>query len=156
VFARARPSGLISALRAALVVVIVLTGLAVGSRAVVEAANLAPSAAAAEANTHAPSTKSVARGETLYLANCAACHGSLGDGDGPTATRSGLVLLPLTDRVPALSDGSLAYVIAVGTVGSGMPGFASTLSEDDRWDLVNYLREAFGTAAASASAAGYR
>jgi mono/diheme cytochrome c family protein len=39
----------------------------------------------------------------------------------------------------------LAYVMAVGTVGSGMPGFASTLTQDDRWDLVNYLRDAFGT-----------
>jgi mono/diheme cytochrome c family protein len=43
-----------------------------------------------------------------------------------------------------LSDGSLAYRIAVGTVGSGMPGFAGTLSETDRWDLVNYLRAALG------------
>lgn len=144
--ARVRPSRLTSALRAALVLVIVLVGLAVGSRAVVEAANQPPQAAAAEANPHPPAARSVARGETLYLANCAACHGSLGDGDGPTALRSGLVLLPLADRVPALSDGSLAYVMAVGTVGSGMPGFASTLSADDRWDLVNYLRDAFGPA----------
>jgi mono/diheme cytochrome c family protein len=42
--------------------------------------------------------------------------------------------------VPSLSDGALAYRIAVGSAGTRMPAFASTLSENDRWDLVNYLR----------------
>jgi mono/diheme cytochrome c family protein len=54
------------------------------------------------------------------------------------------VLRPLQRSAAPLSDGSLAYRIAVGTVGSGMPGFAGTLSETDRWDLVNYLRAALG------------
>jgi methionine-rich copper-binding protein CopC/putative copper export protein/mono/diheme cytochrome c family protein len=143
VLARARPSTALSAVRAALVLAIVAFGLAIGSRAVVEAANQPPQSTA-QAHAHHPSAESVARGKSLYLANCAACHGGLGDGDGPTAQRGGLVLQRLTDRVPALSDGALAYRIAVGTVGSGMPGFASTLSEDDRWDLVSYLRETFG------------
>jgi mono/diheme cytochrome c family protein len=40
-----------------------------------------------------------------------------------------------------MTDGGLAYRIAVGTAGSGMPGFAGTLSETGRWDLVNYLRD---------------
>jgi putative copper export protein/mono/diheme cytochrome c family protein len=142
--ARARPSAALSAARAALLLIVLVVGIAIGSRAVVEAANLAPASAASQANAHPFSRESVARGESLYLANCAACHGALGDGDGPTAQRSGSFMAPLSDRVPALSDGSLAYRIAVGTVGSGMPGFASTLSEDDRWDLVNYLRQAFG------------
>jgi mono/diheme cytochrome c family protein len=39
-----------------------------------------------------------------------------------------------------MTDGELAYRIAVGTYGTGMPSFAATLSETDRWDLVNYLR----------------
>jgi methionine-rich copper-binding protein CopC/putative copper export protein/mono/diheme cytochrome c family protein len=145
VAARARPSAALSAARAGLLLIALLAGLAIGSRAVVETANLAPAAAAAQVNAHPPSAESVARGETLYLANCAACHGSLGDGDGPTGQRSGLFMPPLTDRIPTVSDGSLAYRIAVGTAGSGMPGFASTLTEDDRWDLVNYLRQAFGS-----------
>jgi methionine-rich copper-binding protein CopC/putative copper export protein/mono/diheme cytochrome c family protein len=146
VVGRARPSAALSAARAALLLIVLVVGLAVGSRAVVEAANQAPAAAATRANARPPTAESVARGETLYLANCAACHGSLGDGDGPTAQRSGIFMARLTDRVPTLSDGSLAYRIGVGTVGSGMPGFASTLTEDDRWDLVNYLRQAYGTA----------
>jgi mono/diheme cytochrome c family protein len=55
-------------------------------------------------------------------------------------------LRPLSERIPALDDGTLEYRIAVGTVGSGMPSFASTLTEGNRWDLVNYLRSAFGDA----------
>lgn len=144
--ARARPSTPLSVLRTAVVVAAVSAGLAVGSRAVVEAANLPPPSSAAAVNPLPASSESIGRGGALYLANCAACHGSLGDGDGPTALRVGMALEPLAARVPALADGELAFRIAAGTVGSRMPGFASTLSENDRWDLVNYLRNAFGAA----------
>jgi mono/diheme cytochrome c family protein len=55
----------------------------------------------------------------------------------------GWTLTPLNQELPDLSDGALNHRIAVGTVGTGMPGFAATLAERDRWDLVNYLRSAF-------------
>jgi mono/diheme cytochrome c family protein len=49
--------------------------------------------------------------------------------------------------VPVLTDGELAYLIASGTVATRMPAFSITLSENDRWDLVNYLRATWtGTA----------
>jgi mono/diheme cytochrome c family protein len=143
--ARSRPAGWLSALRASVVVATVLIGLVVASRAVVDAANQTPAAEASRPNPVAGSAESIERGERLYLANCAACHGGLGDGGGPTALRIGMPLDPLGDIIPALTDGEIAYRIAVGTVGSGMPAFASTLSESDRWDLVNYLRDTFGS-----------
>ena len=141
--ARARPSTLASATRAAVVVVAVLIGVAVGSRELVQAANQPP-AGVPDTNPVPASADSVTRGHHLYLANCAACHGERGGGDGPTAERTGLAMKPLSDGVPALDDGTIAYRIAVGTAGSRMPGFAGTQSEADRWDLVNYLRSAFG------------
>lgn len=142
--ARRRPSYAFAAVRGLLVLAAVMIGLVVGSRALTEAANQAPAAAAAQVNPNPAGPESIARGEAIYLANCAACHGPLGDGDGPSALQRGLVIDPLAEDVTSLTDGQLAYRIRVGTVGTGMPGFASTLSENDRWDLVNYLRDAFG------------
>jgi mono/diheme cytochrome c family protein len=114
--------------------------LGVDSRAAAEAANRPPASAARAANPVPATVDSVARGHDLYLANCAACHGTSGAGDGLAA--AGWVPGPgdLSLSVPTRSDGEIAYMIAVGTVATRMPAFSTTLSERDRWDLVNYLR----------------
>jgi mono/diheme cytochrome c family protein len=129
-----------SLLRMGVVLIAVLAGAGVASRAAVQAADQAPPSAAAMTNPQAATTDSILRGHNLYLANCAACHGLNGDGDGPTAAGRLPPLQSLGSVVPQLSDGTIAYDIAVGRAGTRMPGFASTLSENDRWDLVNYLR----------------
>ena len=110
------------------------------SRAAVEVANQAPPSAVHMPNPVSASTASTARGHALYLANCAACHGVSGTGDGLTA--AGFMPGPgnLASSVPSLTDGELAYRIAAGTAATRMPAFSITLSEHDRWDLVNYLR----------------
>jgi copper transport protein len=135
-----RPPASLPAVRLALAALVVVSGLGIGSRSVAEVANQAPATAAAQPNPIAASTASTARGRDLYLANCAACHGTTGAGDGLTA--AGLVPGPgnLASSVPARTDGELAYLIASGTVATRMPAFSITLSENDRWDLVNYLR----------------
>ena len=127
----------------AVVALAVALGLAAGSRALVQAANQSPAAESAKPNPVTADERSLTIGESYYLANCAACHGIDGRGDGPTAQRLGWTLTPLDQELPQLSDGALSYRIAVGTVGTGMPGFAGTLAERDRWDLVNYLRSRF-------------
>lgn len=144
---RGQPPGSFPALRLALAALVVLAGLGIGSRSVAEVANQAPASAAAQRNPIAASPASTARGRDLYLANCAACHGTTGAGDGLTA--AGLIPGPgdLASSVPVLTDGELAYLIASGTVATRMPAFSITLSENDRWDLVNYLRATWtGTA----------
>jgi putative copper resistance protein D len=77
------------------------------------------------------------------MANCSSCHGRDGSGNGPAA--GGLLPPPgaLASEVSTASEGDLAYVITNGVAGTGMPGFAATLSENDRWDLVNYLRSLY-------------
>lgn len=138
--ARRLRSGLMGAARLAVLLVAVLVGIGVGSRALVEAANAPPESATALPNPVESSAESVARGRSLYAANCLVCHGPGGRGDGPAA--AGMLPPPasLPDRVPAMSDGAIAYRIAVGSAGTRMPAFAATLSENDRWDLVNFLR----------------
>jgi copper transport protein len=129
-----------SLLRLGVVLVAVLAGAGVASRAAVQAADQVPASAARMANPQKATADSILRGHNLYLANCAACHGVNGDGDGPTAAGWLPPLQPLGTVVPGLTDGTIAYDIAVGRAGTRMPAFASTLSENDRWDLVNYLR----------------
>ena len=120
-------------------------GIGAGSRAVVEAANAPPAGAAAKANPIATDAGSVKRGEDIFLANCAACHGVNGGGDGPTAEWMFPPPGSLPSAVGSLPPGELAYRITNGLAGTRMPAFAATLSENDRWDLVNYLRSRWGT-----------
>lgn len=129
-----------SLLRLGVVLIAVVAGAGVASRAAVQAADQPPGSAARMVNPQEATADSILRGHNLYLANCAACHGLNGDGDGPTAAGWLPPLQPLGAVVPHLSDGSIGYDIAVGRAGTRMPAFASSLSENDRWDLVNYLR----------------
>lgn len=129
----------------ALAALLLVIGLGVVSRETLRAADSPPASASARKNPAAATEASVKRGHSLFLANCASCHGANGRGDGPAAAT--LLGDPgdLASGVPALSDGALAYRIGNGSLGTGMPGFALTLTPADRWDVVNYLRSAWPT-----------
>lgn len=141
---RRRAGSTLAYARLAAVALALVAGVAVGSREAVRAANATPPAAAAATNPILADEASVTRGHHLYLANCATCHGVEGAGDGPIAETMILRPRPLDAVLPHQTDGALAYRIAVGTAGTRMPAFAATLSENDRWDLVNYLRATWG------------
>jgi mono/diheme cytochrome c family protein len=115
-------------------------GIVVGVRSTVAAANAVPAAARDLSNPVAADPASVERGRQVYLANCSACHGVRADGGGPTAPdivpRPGTIL----EAVRAATPGELYYRITNGYVGTPMPAFSSSLTESERWDLVNYLR----------------
>jgi mono/diheme cytochrome c family protein len=125
---------------ALLALAIVAAG-AAGSRAAVAVANQAPATASAAINPIPADPASIERGRLIYLANCSGCHGTDGTGEGAV---SGYPPADLARVVPAATDGVLAYRITNGLAGTPMPGFATALSENDRWDLVNYLRERWG------------
>lgn len=83
--------------------------------------------------------KSIAAGKSLFTQNCTACHGNTGVGNGP----AGQYLNPKPYNLTSaslwqLSDGALFAMISQGH--SPMPAFAGSLSEHQRWDVVNYLR----------------
>lgn len=118
----------------------VTLGVAAGSRAVVTAANDPPAEARSAANPVPADAASVERGRRLFLANCAACHGTDGTGGGPLVA-GGVRPRPLGEVIAERSDGELAYRIEYGMVGTSMPSFAASLTPEDRWDLVNYLRD---------------
>jgi putative copper export protein/mono/diheme cytochrome c family protein/peroxiredoxin len=86
-------------------------------------------------------TESIARGAHLFAENCVQCHGARGKGDGLTA--AGLKVRPAdltASHVLDHSEGETFWWLSEGISESGMPGFADCLSEDERWDLVNWVR----------------
>jgi putative copper resistance protein D len=91
---------------------------------------------------------SIARGADVYAAHCVACHGTRGAGDGPAGR--GLPRPPADLRAEHTGDhtaGDLFWWLTHGIPRGGMPGFADRLSEEDRWDAINFVR-ALGAAAA--------
>ena len=98
------------------------------------------SAAATIANPLAPSADAVNAGRATYRERCVACHGDRGRGDGA----AGVTLEPkpadLVLHVPQHTDGELYYMVSLGFPESAMPAWRSVLSEEQRWQLVHYLR----------------
>ena len=90
----------------------------------------APASARTEKNPY--SGQSTAVGNAAFELNCAACHGPAGEGSGniPSLT---------SGEAQGASDGELFWYITKGDVNNGMPAWQS-LSEEQRWEIVNYLR----------------
>ncbi len=91
-----------------------------------------------------------ARGETLFAANCSACHGLAGDGHGPNAAKLTTPPIAFTnvERARQRSAFALYQVISQGIDGTAMQSF-DALSNDDRWALAFYAGHfAFSDAAA--------
>ena len=85
---------------------------------------------------------SVYNGKLLYRNNCVQCHGYSGQGDGIIVNED-LAILPanLTEPHTAYhTAGDIYWWITNGMPPSIMPGFESILNEDNRWDLINFLR----------------
>jgi putative copper resistance protein D len=83
----------------------------------------------------------IVNGQALYRTHCAVCHGTGGHGDGPAA--AGLRPRPadLTARHAAdHTVGDLFWWLTHGIKGSAMQGFGDRLGEDERWDLINFVR----------------
>jgi copper transport protein len=89
---------------------------------------------------------SIARGQALYQQHCTVCHGVSGRGDGPLAASLNPRPADLRVHVSQHTEGQLWLWISDGVPGSAMPAFRDTLSDEDRWHLVNYLRAQFAPA----------
>lgn len=81
----------------------------------------------------------IAQGKDLYAKNCVACHGEKGDGKGP----AGAALKPppadFTDRQMMAAHASQELFDTL-TKGEGtMPSYKTQLTDDQRWNLVEYL-----------------
>src|SRR3954470_4122303 len=80
-------------------------------------------------------------GHQLFVKNCSSCHGIGGAGDGPLAHTLSTAPPAIGARqlTPELTS-TLAYnVVSVGVRGTAMPGFSSTLTPQQRWNIINYI-----------------
>jgi mono/diheme cytochrome c family protein len=103
----------------------------------------AKEAAAELPNPVAATSESLGRGRALYEMNCLPCHGNTGRGDGPV----GLLFDPspadLTDEyTQAQADGQIFFTLTRGR--GAMPFYRDSLSQEERWHVINYLKTEFG------------
>jgi mono/diheme cytochrome c family protein len=96
--------------------------------------------AAALKNPVASTPESLAAGRRFYTQYCANCHGPVGKGDGTTAGAD--QPSDLTDGVWDYggSDGEIFAVIHDGLTGKDMGGYAGRISDNDTWNVVNFIR----------------
>jgi len=90
-------------------------------------------------NPVAPTPGAIAAGMNLYLERCQNCHGVTGDGKGPKSEELSVAPADFRDTraMKVITDGELFWRITKGA--RPMPSF-QMLSEDERWELVDYIR----------------
>jgi mono/diheme cytochrome c family protein len=93
------------------------------------------------------SQASVERGKVVYGDFCVPCHGASGKGDGPVAPK--FVAPPPLDGAAqkGRADGFIYATIRQGSLSQIMPAYGYRMSEQERWDLVNYVRSLQGVVA---------
>lgn len=100
---------------------------------------VAPVRAAKKKNPIAVDDASRAKGMGVYMKECASCHGNKGKGDGPAV--KDLEKKPEDLTLPKTlnqTDGALFWKLTEGR--KPMASYDKTLSEEDRWHVINYLR----------------
>ncbi|MBX3616277.1 c-type cytochrome [Nitrosomonas sp.] len=84
---------------------------------------------------------SIAAGAQLFAEHCSSCHGPQGKGTKPVSDpdmRDPTDLLT-QEHTAEYTIGNVYHQLTHGIPGTEMPGFADKLSEEDRWDLINFL-----------------
>jgi mono/diheme cytochrome c family protein len=100
---------------------------------------VAPKTADNVKNPLSGNNSSLSEMRTLYVTNCSPCHGDKGRGDGPAAP--GLNPKPADHTSAAIqseTDGAIFWKLSEGR--NPMPGYKKIFSEEQRWQLVNYIR----------------
>jgi len=99
----------------------------------------APPSSANRPNPVPVNTITLAAGQKLYVNNCLICHGPSGKGDGPGGAALEKKPADLGERIKAgETDGALFWKITEGR--SPMLSWRGSLTETQRWELVNYIR----------------
>jgi len=112
---------------------------------------LAAPSMADDSQTSAPAyfAPSEVRGQVVYAKDCAACHGENGNGAGPGAGpldpkprdfTSGLYKFRSTTYGELPTDADLLRVVNEGVAHSQMPPWKNVLSEQEKVDVIAYIK----------------
>lgn len=88
-----------------------------------------------------PSTEeSREAGRKVFSSQCVMCHGEKGDGKGDLAVEDNLPVPDFTrsETQKQRTDGELFYILKTGH--GHMPAQGKRLREEQRWNLVNFIR----------------
>lgn len=105
---------------------------------------------------HEFENRDTTRGAELYMDHCAACHGAnlKGQPDWQTPDKNGIYPAPPHDETghtwhhsnadlfdyTKLGGQKIVARLGLKTFNSGMPGFGETLSDEDIWTILAYIR----------------
>ncbi len=101
------------------------------------------------ANPIPATEESLKKGRTLYRIYCAACHGLTGKRDTPVADKIGAIDLTDDYAQSILTEGWIFGTITYGSVimpaygapaGNAQKRGANDLTVEERWHVVNYVR----------------
>jgi mono/diheme cytochrome c family protein len=134
-------------LKVLLVIVIGLIFLSIGLGALHKTSWQVPADAKQLKNPVAATPANYNAAKPLYNEYCANCHGDAGKGDGSDAMMYDPAPSDLTDapHMTKLTDGEIYYQITQGK--KPMPSFRNKLTEEQRWQLVIFVRTFSGAPA---------
>jgi mono/diheme cytochrome c family protein len=84
----------------------------------------------------------LALGEQIYRANCTACHGESGAGDGETALDTPAMNLPnfqLAEAIDGQTPEDYYEIITNGRLDKFMPPWVESLTDEERWAVAMYV-----------------
>ncbi len=91
-------------------------------------------------NPVAATPSTLAAAKAVFQENCVQCHGEEGKGDGPEAPMYSVKPANFSDAymMREMTDGEIFYKITEGRM--PMPSFKKRLTDEQRWQLVNYVK----------------
>ena len=89
-------------------------------------------------NPSFPTKANLELGQRKFLTYCSPCHGNFGDGDSRLAGQFPNPPTLHSERARNFKDGMIYHIITVGQ--NVMPSYASQVTREERWAIVNYIR----------------
>ncbi len=90
------------------------------------------------ANPYLPTKENLELGKSKFLTYCSPCHGNFAEGDSRLRGQFPNPPTLHSTRARDFSDGMIYHIITNGQ--NVMPSYASQITREERWAVVNYIR----------------